>query len=59
MVEGIVNHNLLGLHRVNETAPREMWIYCDAAYLVILAVLSLWSVILLAIVNLVRRGRAR
>jgi uncharacterized membrane protein len=35
LVEGLVNHHqLLGLHHVNETAPREQWIYWDVGFLV-------------------------
>jgi uncharacterized membrane protein len=34
VVEGIVDHHLLGLHHVNETVPRSAWIYWDAAFLV-------------------------
>lgn len=34
LVEGVVNHNLLGLHHVNELVPREQWIYWDVAFLV-------------------------
>ena len=34
LVEGIVDHHLLGLHHVNETAPREQWVYWDAGFLV-------------------------
>jgi uncharacterized membrane protein len=34
LVEGIVDHHLLGLHHVNETVPREAWIYWDVAFLV-------------------------
>ena len=33
LVEGIVDHHLLGLHHVNETAPREQWIYWDLGFL--------------------------
>jgi len=33
LVEGIVDHQLLGLHHVNETAPREQWIYWDIGFL--------------------------
>jgi uncharacterized membrane protein len=33
VVEGIVDHHLLGLHHVNETAPREHWVYWDVAFL--------------------------
>jgi len=34
VVEGLVNHQLLGLHHVNETVPREQWIFWDVAFLV-------------------------
>jgi uncharacterized membrane protein len=34
LVEGLVDHHLLGLHHVNETAPREQWIYWDVGFLV-------------------------
>jgi uncharacterized membrane protein len=34
VVEGIVNHHLLGLHHVNETVPREQWVYWDTGFLV-------------------------
>lgn len=34
LVEGIVNHQLLGLHHVNETAPREQWLYWDIAFMI-------------------------
>jgi uncharacterized membrane protein len=33
LVEGIVNHHILGLHHVNETAPPGQWIYWDLAFL--------------------------
>ena len=34
VVEGIINHNLLGLHHVNETVPPDQWIYWDLGFLV-------------------------
>jgi uncharacterized membrane protein len=34
LVEGIVDHHLLGIHHVNETVPREQWIYWDLGFLV-------------------------
>jgi uncharacterized membrane protein len=34
LVEGIVNHHLLGIHHVNETAPPEHWRWWDFAFLV-------------------------
>jgi len=33
LVEGIVNHHLLGLHHVNETVARAQWIYWDLGFL--------------------------
>ena len=33
LVEGIVNHQILGLHHVNETAPREQWLWWDLGFL--------------------------
>ena len=33
LVEGTINHQILGLHHVNETAPREQWIYWDLGFL--------------------------
>ena len=33
LVEGLVDHHLLGIHHVNETAPRGHWIYWDLAFL--------------------------
>lgn len=34
LVEGIVNHHILGLHHVNETVPRGQWIWWDAGFLI-------------------------
>jgi len=34
LVEGIIDHHLLGLHHVNETVPREQWVYWDIGFLV-------------------------
>ena len=33
VVEGLVDHQLLGLHHVNETAPIEQWLYWDLGFL--------------------------
>jgi uncharacterized membrane protein len=33
VVEGVVDHHLLGLHHVNETVPRGQWIYWDVGFL--------------------------
>ncbi len=32
-VEGLVNHQLLGIHHVNETVPPAQWIYWDVGFL--------------------------
>jgi uncharacterized membrane protein len=34
LVEGLIDHHLLGLHHVNETVPREQWIYWDIGFLI-------------------------
>jgi uncharacterized membrane protein len=34
MVEGVIDHHLLGIHHVDETVPQEQWIYWDVAFLV-------------------------
>jgi uncharacterized membrane protein len=34
LVEGIIDHHLLGLHHVNEMAPPEQWIYWDIGFLI-------------------------
>jgi uncharacterized membrane protein len=50
-VEGIVDHQLLGVHHVNELVPRETWIYWDVGFLA-------WgAVMLLAGGLVVRSGR--
>ena len=33
LVEGIIDHQILGIHHVNETVPREQWIYWDLGFL--------------------------
>jgi uncharacterized membrane protein len=33
LVEGLINHHLLGLHHVNETVARPYWVYWDLAFL--------------------------
>jgi uncharacterized membrane protein len=34
LVEGLINHQILGLHHVNETVPRAQWIYWDIGFLI-------------------------
>ena len=51
LIEGTINHHLLGLNHVNETVPREQWIYWDIAFLV-------WgAAMLLGGLQLLRRGQ--
>lgn len=51
LVEGVVDHHLLELHHVNETVPREQWIYWDIGFLV-------WGAAMLLVgLALLRRGR--
>lgn len=33
-VEGLLNHQLLGIHHVNELVPKEQWIYWDIGFIV-------------------------
>lgn len=48
LVEGTLNHHVLGLHHVNETVPRAQWIYWDVGFLIWGAVLLVVGLILLA-----------
>lgn len=34
LVEGLIDHQLLGIHHVNETVPESQWIYWDIGFLV-------------------------
>ena len=34
VLEGLIDHQLLGLHHVNETVPADQWIYWDIGFLV-------------------------
>lgn len=34
VVEGVIDHHLLGLHHVNETVPQSQWIYWDVGFLI-------------------------
>ncbi|MES3025683.1 MAG: DUF2243 domain-containing protein [Pseudomonadota bacterium] len=51
LVEGVVNHQLLGLHHVNETVARAQWIYWDMGFLAWGAAMLVGGALLL------RRGR--
>ena len=34
LVEGIIDHQILGIHHVNETVPPAQWMYWDIGFLV-------------------------
>jgi uncharacterized membrane protein len=34
LVEGIIDHQLLGIHHVNENVPLEQWIFWDVGFLI-------------------------
>lgn len=34
LVEGIIDHHILGIHHVNETVPRDQWIWWDLGFLI-------------------------
>jgi uncharacterized membrane protein len=34
VVEGTINHQILGIHHVNETVPESQWIYWDIGFLI-------------------------
>lgn len=34
VIEGTINHQILGIHHVNETVPELQWIYWDVGFLV-------------------------
>jgi uncharacterized membrane protein len=40
LLEGIIDHQILGLHHVNETVPQDQWIYWDIGFL-------LWGALML------------
>ncbi len=42
LLEGSVDHVLLGIHHVNETVPRDQWVWWDAAFLV-------WGAVMLVV----------
>jgi uncharacterized membrane protein len=46
LVEGTINHHLLGIHHVNETAPLSQWIYWDLGFLAWGAAMLIWGVML-------------
>lgn len=55
LIEGTVNHHILGLHHVNETVPREEWIYWDIGFLAAGAAMVLGGWLLFRRARSVRR----
>ncbi|WP_336488978.1 DUF2243 domain-containing protein [Methylobacterium nigriterrae] len=47
LVEGVVDHEILGVHHVNERAPRDDWVYWDLGFLAWGAVMVLGGLWLL------------
>jgi uncharacterized membrane protein len=54
LVEGVIDHHLLGLHHVNETAPPERWIYWDVGFLLWGAAMLIGGIVLLRSARAVR-----
>ncbi|KMO44441.1 membrane protein [Methylobacterium tarhaniae] len=50
LVEGVIDHQLLGVHHVNETVPRQDWPWWDAGFLA-------WGAAMAAAGGLLLRGR--
>jgi uncharacterized membrane protein len=52
LVEGVIDHEILGVHHVNEQMPRTQWLYWDVGFLI-------WGGAMLATgLGLVQVGRA-
>ena len=47
LVEGIVDHHILGIHHVNETVPQSQWIAWDVGFLAWGAAMLLAGIVLL------------
>jgi uncharacterized membrane protein len=41
LVDGIIDHQILGIHHVNERVPPNQWIYWDVGFLI-------WEALMLA-----------
>ena len=51
VVEGLIDHHLLGIHHVNETVPPDQWVYWDIGFLV-------WGALMVVVGwSLLRRGQ--
>ena len=42
LVEGLIDHQILGIHHVNETVPQSQWLYWDLGFL-------LWGALMVVI----------
>jgi len=51
LVEGVVDHHVLGIHHVNEAAPPDQWLLWDLGFL------ALGALLVVAGLALVRAGR--
>ncbi len=47
LLEGIVDHEILGIHHVNETVPQSQWLYWDVGFLVWGAIMLIGGLMLL------------
>jgi len=61
VVEGLIDHQLLGLHHVNETVPREQWLAWDLGFLAWGAVMAIvgWLLMRAGARREAQRGLAR
>lgn len=51
LLEGTINHHILGIHHVNEMVPQSQWIYWDIGFLI-------WGAAMLVIGILIARAGA-
>lgn len=52
-IEGLINHQFLGIHHVNELVPKEQWIYWDIGFIV-------WGVAMIVVGYVyLQRGRGK
>lgn len=56
LVEGVIDHQILGIHHVNETVPRSQWLWWDMGFLAWGAVMLVFGLALLRQGRTQRRG---
>jgi len=46
-VEGVLNHHLLGIHHVNETVPKDHWVFWDIGFTLsgAMMIIAGWSIV--------------